>query len=1007
MVLTLDYFKKKVTNILSLLVFLLILYFVVNFFYLIWYIANPEGFWGFNYFWELLRIVIFALFILVFVIIIIGLLISSLISILKKQANKKEFIQLFGVLLLGVVLSVFNYFYSSGFSLYISKSLSDKYSNLNKTEEYLQEGNKIAAFEYAKSSYEKEINRSEISDFLFLAKLYSKSNFDRKQKLINKYSALISYAHCLKSNPKFILKSESLFNAALKLINSDLVKHEKNNLSIFPTLSLAEINLDKGNYLKAENYFNKLYELNKTSDREDVYYIIDSNMLFATQALRVGDISKAMELQLENLTLYEKKDLSKTSSNYLSLLLFATTSELYFHNFEKASDLLLKSIPIAEKKQKKDVYSQYLSIKASYCYSSALNNRGNEAILDKNWWEKVKGFFSEKQNLNNELFKEAENCFAELVQITKEKSGKNSPEYLGNLNQLAGFYSSIGNFYLAKKNYNEALSILKPNKETNKDLYYSLLLNSASLESNKNGSQSTLEELEKYYYKKLTDNYLFLTEEEKVSFSLNTERKFDIINSIYTNVVYKKSGDRLYNNTLALKNIALYSNQNIRTYLNVANSNFKNSYQSLLEEKEKLLNNKSKSKEIEYNLNRKQRGLIEQITSDSNYHFIDPTAIKWEDIRNSLDGKEIAIEIINVPVNKTGKNDRGYFALLVKNNSNLPEVIPLFLESELSNILNKKGNTEERINSIYQKNKEILSNLIWKNIANKTSPNDKIYLSVSGLLHTISFPALLNEKKVDVTYLGSTKELIEIKKETSKNSNIALFGNINYGKNKNVENLKSENRIGTNKSKYTLLPYSKNEINGIKSIFEAATEKKVFVLTQNVASEENFRKLNGRKFDIIHIATHGFYDAFGSIFSGADDNNNDNVLIKSGLVFSNANNNSTNTKNDGILNSFEISQMDLSNVDLIVLSACETGLGSIKGSEGVFGLQRAFKLAGAKSMIVSLWQVPDQSTSELMVHFYEFYLNGFSKKESLLKAQNEIKKKYKLPFYWAGFMLIE
>ena len=268
-----------------------------------------------------------------------------------------------------------------------------------------------------------------------------------------------------------------------------------------------------------------------------------------------------------------------------------------------------------------------------------------------------------------------------------------------------------------------------------------------------------------------------------MSFSLNTERKFDIINSIYINKKGEKSGVSLYNNTLALKNIALYSNQNIRDYLKVANSRIKNNYQSLLEQKERFLYTKSESKEIKFNLNKKQRDLIGQITSDSNYHFINPTEIKWENIKKSLKDNEIAIEIINIPTNKAGKNDRDYFALLIKNNSVVPEVIQLFSESELSNILNQKGDTKERINSIYLQNKEILSNLIWKNIENKTSPNDKIFLSVSGLLHTISFPALLNEKKIDITYLGSTKELIEIKKETYKNSNIALFGNINYGEN--------------------------------------------------------------------------------------------------------------------------------------------------------------------------------------------------------------------------------
>ncbi|OYX86713.1 MAG: hypothetical protein B7Y83_00375 [Flavobacteriales bacterium 32-34-25] len=1003
MVLILNYIKKKATAILYVLVFLLILYLVINFFYLIWYIANPEGFWGFNYFWELSVIGFLILVVLAVAIILILGVFDSIYKVLIGRGNFKDVFKLGGILIAIIFLTGFNYFYVRGFSLYLSKKLSDKYSYIKKTEDFLTEGDKVAAFNYAKSSYEKEMSRKEVSKYLFLARFYSETNFDRKQKLIDKYSALIGYAYCLKSEPKFIPKSESLFNSALKLITSDLVKDEKNNLAIFPTLSLAEINLQKANYSIAENYFNKLYELNKNSEQEDTYYLINSNILFADQALRVGDISKAMNLQLESLTLYEKTDLSKTSSNYLSLLLLATGSELYFQNFEKASNLLLKSIPIAKEKEKKDIYSHYLSIKARYCYSSALNNRGNEAVLDKNWLDKVKEIFSDKPNLNNELLKEAENCYTELARINKEKSGDNSLEYISSFNQLAGFHSSIGNFDLAQKKYKEALSILKPNKETNKDLYYSLLLNSVSIEADKNSSLSTLEEIEKHYYKKLTDNYLFLTEDEKVSFSLNTERKFDMINSIYINQANEKSGINLYNNTLALKNIALYSNQNIRDYLNVSNSSLKKNYQSLLEEKEKLLYFKSKSKEVEFNLNKRQRSLIEQITSDANYRFLDPRAIKWEDVKKSLEEKEIAIEIINVPVNKTGKNDRGYFALLIKNYSTVPEVIPLFLESELTTILNKKGNTEERINSIYQKNKDILSNLIWKKIENRISTNNKIYLSVSGLLHTISFPALLNEKKVDVTYLGSSKELIEIKKETSKNSNIALFGNINYGKKTNNDRTKIQGR----NSNFNLLPYSKNEVIGIKSIFEATAGKKISAFTQNVASEENFRKLNGRKFDIIHIATHGFYDAYNIIFSGADDNSNDNVLLKSGLAFSNANNNSTNTKNDGILNSFEISQMDLSNVDLIVLSACETGLGSDKGNEGVFGLRRAFKLAGVKSMIVSLWQVPDQSTSELMVHFYEFYLKGFSKKESLKKSQDIIKNKYQSPYYWAGFMLIE
>jgi CHAT domain-containing protein len=118
--------------------------------------------------------------------------------------------------------------------------------------------------------------------------------------------------------------------------------------------------------------------------------------------------------------------------------------------------------------------------------------------------------------------------------------------------------------------------------------------------------------------------------------------------------------------------------------------------------------------------------------------------------------------------------------------------------------------------------------------------------------------------------------------------------------------------------------------------------------------------------------------------------------------------NSINPLNDGVLTSNEISELDLSGVDLIVLSACETGLGEIQGSEGVFGLQRAFKLAGAKSLILSLWKVPDSETSELMTLFYKYYLSGLTANEALKKAQNEIRKRFPDdPYYWAAFFVVD
>ena len=138
-----------------------------------------------------------------------------------------------------------------------------------------------------------------------------------------------------------------------------------------------------------------------------------------------------------------------------------------------------------------------------------------------------------------------------------------------------------------------------------------------------------------------------------------------------------------------------------------------------------------------------------------------------------------------------------------------------------------------------------------------------------------------------------------------------------------------------------------------------------------------------------------------------------NPMFRSGMVLAGGNHvwkggKISQESEDGILTAYEIAQLDLSNTELVVLSACETALGETKhANEGVFGLQRAFKLAGVKTMIMSLWQVPDSHTAELMTLFYQNWMAGESIRKALHKAQMTMKKKYPSPFYWAAFIVVE
>jgi CHAT domain-containing protein len=217
---------------------------------------------------------------------------------------------------------------------------------------------------------------------------------------------------------------------------------------------------------------------------------------------------------------------------------------------------------------------------------------------------------------------------------------------------------------------------------------------------------------------------------------------------------------------------------------------------------------------------------------------------------------------------------------------------------------------------------------------------------------------------------------------------------------------------------------SKNNINVTSFTGKGASE----LAFKNIFSKE------GSNPTILHVATHGFFypdpeqivkhennkeevETGKVSFRGGNSGfglwqfvNNKNPLMRSGLVLAGANKvwsePYAGTDNEGVLTAQEVTQLDMSKTRLVVLSACETGLGDIKGSEGVYGLQRAFKMAGVKLIIMSLWQVPDKETVEFMETFYSKLLKLRDIRLAFTETQKEMRKKYD-PYYWGAFVLIE
>jgi CHAT domain-containing protein len=178
---------------------------------------------------------------------------------------------------------------------------------------------------------------------------------------------------------------------------------------------------------------------------------------------------------------------------------------------------------------------------------------------------------------------------------------------------------------------------------------------------------------------------------------------------------------------------------------------------------------------------------------------------------------------------------------------------------------------------------------------------------------------------------------------------------------------------------------------------------------------------------ILHLATHGFFlqdqphdpNRGGSdlgVIGGEPDGSGrlsgplpENPLLRAGLALAGANTWLQEKPlppeaEDGLLTAEDVSGLDLLATELVVLSACETGLGEVRTGEGVFGLQRAFVLAGAKTLVMSLWSVPDEPTRELMEDFYQRLLAGQPRAEALREAQRKLKSHYPDPYFWGAFI---
>lgn len=639
----------------------------------------------------------------------------------------------------------------------------------------------------------------------------------------------------------------------------------------------------------------------------------------------------------------------------------------------------------------------------------------------------------------------------EAMEIWKKLFGTNHPYYATSIFRLSGYYLFLGNITKAVQLGTEALEIRKSIHGSGHPNFALSLSWLASLYASIGDYAKSYSFLKQYIVS--SQPYIlnsFVELSPNLRESLWTRKFASNYNKLFPYIVEKnmnkESISELYDNTclfakgillntdIVIRNLILESGDSslIKKY-NALSSNI-SIYNKLIETpiNKRLINADSLSSVI-------QRQEMELANKSKAYgDYAHNLTINWRDVQGKLGDDDIAIEFLDFPIINT--DSTLYVALTLKRGYDSPRMVTLFEKKQLNAIPS----------NVYYTRTDV-AGLVWKPLENELKGVKNIYFSPSGELHRIGIeylPISKTENICDVYTLhrlSSTRQLAIVQDEI-KGNNAILYGGINYDdKSKTI----SADSASENKTPYRTASIYRTIVDSLtlRNSYDylEGTKKEVDLIVDDMkkhrvpynyyngtyGTEESFKKLDGTKPKVMHIATHGFYlteeEAEKTRFARpeldllSDGGNNASRQIehkpmtRSGLLFSGCNHaihheQIPDGEEDGILTAQEISTLDLRGLDLVVLSACQTGLGDIISGEGVFGLQRGFKKAGAKTIIMSLWNVNDESTMKMMTSFYHYYLEGMSKESAFHAAQEELRKdcspQQERPD-WAAFIMLD
>lgn len=357
-------------------------------------------------------------------------------------------------------------------------------------------------------------------------------------------------------------------------------------------------------------------------------------------------------------------------------------------------------------------------------------------------------------------------------------------------------------------------------------------------------------------------------------------------------------------------------------------------------------------------------------------------SIGYEQVKNSLKDGEVLLDFADF---KPKSKPRQYVCYEIRRNQTYPIVHYICNGAEIDSLLNLENGKWSNLYS--GESAQDMARIIGKPLTNIIKDSKTVYYVPSGVFHKLAIEAIPHgDNRLDDNYsffrLSSAREIVTHPNTNTINS-ANLYGGLVYG-----QDIKP-------------LTHSLQEVEDISSTLNRVMTSRT--ITADKGTKESFMLLSCNAPNIIHLSTHGFYYTSTDKNLPASLQGYNDAMSLSGLIMSGG----SLSSRLGLLTASDIAGCDFSNTSIVSLASCHSGQGEVT-SEGIYGLQRAFKKAGAQTIIMNLWQASDVATKCFMTNFYADLVNGSKDRHKAFKyARDEVRKKYSSPFYWAGFVMVD